>query len=77
MNAGPPAKSGRDIVAYFAGHLANLVNGNDTLDDREDIVVVKPFQLFDRVRRLLVTNRRYSEGLVGVWSYPPPDGAEE
>ena len=77
MNAGPPAKSGRDIVAYFAGHLANLVNGNDSLDDGEDFVIVKPFQLFERVRRLLVTNRRYSDGLVGVWSYPPPDGVDE
>ncbi len=77
MSAGPAAKSGRDIVAYFAGHLANLVNGNDTLDEAEDIVVVKPFRLFERVRRLLITNRRYSEGLVGVWAYPPPDGVEE
>jgi len=77
MSAGPAVKSGRDIVAYFAGHLANLVNGNDSLGDAEDFVAVKPFQLFERVRRLLITNRRYSEGLVGVWSYPPPDGVEE
>lgn len=77
MSAGPPAKSGRDIVAYFAGHLANLVNGNDSLDESEDFVVVRPFQLFERVRRLLVANRRYSDGLVGAWSYPPPDGVEE
>ena len=77
MSAGPAAKSGRDIVAYFAGHLANLVNGNDTLEDAEDVVVVKPFQLFERVRRLLIANRRYSEGLVGAWAYPPPDGVEE
>jgi hypothetical protein len=77
MSAAPPAKSGRDIVAYFAGHLANLVNGNDALGEAEDIVVVKPFQLFERVRRLLISNRRYSEGLVGVWAYPPPDGVEE
>ncbi|MGD0186226.1 MAG: hypothetical protein ABSC25_13380 [Roseiarcus sp.] len=77
MSSRPAAKSGRDIVAYFAGHLANLVNGNDALDDAEDIVVVQPFRLFERVRRLLVTNRRYSDGLVGVWAYPPPDGVEE
>jgi hypothetical protein len=77
MSAAPAAKSGRDIVAYFAGHLANLVNGNDTLGAVEDVVVVKPFQLFERVRRLLISNRRYSDGLVGVWAYPPPDGVEE
>jgi hypothetical protein len=77
MRAGPAAKSGRDIVAYFAGHLANLVNGNDRLDEAEDIVVVKPFHLFERVRRLLISNRRYSEGLVGVWAYQPPDGVED
>ncbi|HYA74386.1 MAG TPA: hypothetical protein VEF36_14640 [Roseiarcus sp.] len=77
MSAAPAAKSGRDIVAYFAGHLANLVNGNDTLGEVEDVVVVKPFQLFERVRRLLISNRRYSEGLVGAWAYPPPDGVEE
>ena len=77
MRAGPAAKSGRDIVAYFAGHLANLVNGNDRLDEAEEIVVVKPFHLFERVRRLLISNRRYSEGLVGVWAYLPPDGVED
>jgi hypothetical protein len=77
MGAGNAGKSGRDIVAYFAGHLANLANGNDALADDEEIVVVKPFHLFERVRRLLTTNRRYSEGLIGVWAYPPPDGVEE
>jgi hypothetical protein len=35
MGAQRAAKSGRDIVAYFAGHLANLANGNDTLGDAE------------------------------------------
>src|SRR5579863_5817456 len=75
MGAG--AKSGRDIVAYFAGHLANLANGNDALADDEEFVVVKPFHLYERVRRLLTGNRRYSDGLLGVWAYPPPDGAEE
>jgi hypothetical protein len=77
MGSRPAAKSGRDIVAYFAGHLANLVNGNDALDDAVEIVVVQPFRLFERVRRLLIANRRYSDGLVGVWAYPPPDGVEE
>ncbi len=77
MRAGSAARSGRDIVAYFAGQLANLVNGDDRLDQAEEIVVVKPFQLFERVRRLLIANRRYSEGLVGAWTYPPPDGVEE
>ena len=77
MGAQRAAKSGRDIVAYFAGHLANLANGNDTLGDAEEIVVVKPFHLYERVRRLLTVNKRYSEGLVGVWAYPPPDGVEE
>ena len=77
MGAQRAAKSGRDIVAYFAGHLANLANGNDTLGDGDEIVVVKPFHLYERVRRLLTVNKRYSEGLVGVWAYPPPDGVEE
>jgi hypothetical protein len=77
MGAQRAAKSGRDIVAYFAGHLANLANGNDTLGDAEEIVVVKPFHLYERVRRLLTVNKRYSDGLVGVWAYPPPDGVEE
>ena len=51
MSAQRAAKSGRDIVAYFAGHLANLANGNDTLSDGDEIVVVKPFHLYERVRR--------------------------
>jgi hypothetical protein len=57
--------------------LANLVNGNDSLSQDEEFVVVKPFSLYERVRRLLTTNRRYSEGLVGVWAYPPPNGVDE
>ena len=77
MGAQRSGKSGRDIVAYFAGCLANLANGNDALADGEEIVVVRPFHLYERVRRLLTLNRRYCEGLVGVWAYPPPDGAEE
>ena len=77
MTQASATKGGRDIVAYFAGHLANLANGNDTLGEAEETVVVKPFHLYERVRRLLTVNKRYSEGLVGVWAYPPPDGVEE
>ena len=77
MSAGSAGKGGRDIVAYFAGHLANLVNGNDTLGEDEAFVVIKPFSLYERVRRALVGNKRYSDLLVGVWSYPPPNGVEE
>jgi hypothetical protein len=70
-------KSGRDLVAYFAGHLANLVNGNDHLRDDATIVEVKAFQLYERVHRLLTTNRLYAQSLVGVWSYPPPSETAE
>lgn len=77
MSLGLASGGGRDVVAYFAGHLANLVNGNDTLGPHEDIVVLKPFSLYERVRRSLMGNRRYSDHLVGIWSYPPPDGLEE
>jgi hypothetical protein len=77
MSTGLGAKGGRDVVAYFAGHLANLVNGNDTLGPDEAFVVVKPFSLYERVRRSLIGNRRYSDLLLGVWSYPPPDGIDE
>ena len=38
MSQASAPKGGRDIVAYFAGHLANLVNGNDTLGDSEETV---------------------------------------
>jgi hypothetical protein len=76
MSASSP-KGGRDVVAYFAGHLANLVNGNDSLSEAEEIVSLKPFSLFERVRRALIGNRKYSEVLVGVWAYPPPNSAED
>jgi hypothetical protein len=33
---------------------------------------VRAFQLYERVWRGLTTNRRYLEGLVGLWSYPLP-----
>jgi len=75
-HAGAP-KGGRDIVAYFAGYLANLVNGNDHLSDAEEVVAIKPFSLYERVHRALVANRKYSDILVGVWAYPPPNDAED
>ena len=77
MSTASPPKGGRDIVAYFAGHLANLVNGNDSLNESDEIVAIKPFSLFERVRRALVGNRKYSEVLVGIWAYPPPNNAED
>ena len=76
MGAQRAAKAGRDIVAYFAGHLANLANGNDTLGGGEEIVASSP----STVRAgpsLLTVNKRYAEGLVGVWAYPPPDNVED
>ncbi len=77
MSQATAPKGGRDIVAYFAGHLANLVNGNDSLSDSDEIVVIKPFSLFERVHRSLIANRKYSEVLVGAWAYPPPNNAED
>ena len=77
MNHGGAPKGGRDIVAYFAGYLANLVNGNDHLSDAEEAVAIKPFSLYERVRRALIANRKYSSVLVGVWAYPPPNDAED
>ena len=75
MSQGP--KSGRNIVAYFAGHLANLVNGGDTLDPAQDFAEIKAFSLYEKVRRTLATSPRYVEGLVGFWSYPPPNEVED
>jgi hypothetical protein len=77
MSQASAPKGGRDIVAYFAGHLANLVNGNDSLSDSEETVAIKPFALFERVHRSLVANRKYSDILVGAWAYPPPNNAED
>ena len=77
MSQATAPKGGRDIVAYFAGHLANLVNGNDSLSDSEEIVAIKPFSLFERVHRSLIANRKYSDVLVGAWAYPPPNNAED
>lgn len=77
MSSKAAPKGGRDVVAFFAGYLANLVNGNDSLSDSEEVVALKPFALFERVHRALVTNRKYSDVLVGVWAYPPPNNAED
>jgi len=77
MSPGPAMKSGRDVVAYFAGYLANLVNGNDSLSETEENVALKPFSLYEKVHRALIGNRKYSEVLVGVWSYPPPNTTED
>jgi hypothetical protein len=77
MSPANASKGGRDIVAYFAGHLANLINGNDSLNDSEEIVAIKPFSLYERVHRSLVSNRKYSDVLVGAWAYPPPNNTED
>src|SRR3984957_13880627 len=77
MSPASAPKSGRDIVAYFAGHLANLVNGNDSLSDDDEIVAIKPFSLYERVHRSLVSNRKYCDVLVGAWAYPPPNCPED
>jgi hypothetical protein len=77
MSSVSTLKGGRDVVAYFAGHLANLVNGNDSLTERETSVAIKPFSLYEKVRRALVGNRRYCDILVGVWAYPPPNSVED
>ena len=70
------AKVGRDIVAYFAGHLAHIANGDDG-DRAGETVTVKPFQLFERVHRALVANKRYLDNLVGIWAYPPPGDPDD
>jgi hypothetical protein len=77
MSPATGPKGGRDVVAYFAGHLANLVNGNDHLGEGEPIVALKPFSLYERVHRVLTSNRKYSDILVGVWAYPPPSSPED
>jgi hypothetical protein len=63
------SKGGRDLVAYFAGHLAHVVNGNDQLADDAEIVEVKPFRLYERIKLALTTNEKYAQTLVGLWSY--------
>ncbi len=70
-------KGGRDLVAQYAGHLANLLNGNDHLPASAPTVDIRAFQLYDRVARGLSGNKRYVDGLVGLWAYPPPPDAEQ
>jgi hypothetical protein len=70
------AKGGRDLVAQYAGHLANLLNGNDHLPPTAPTVEIRAFQLYERVSRGLAGNRRYVDGLVGLWAYPPPADAD-
>jgi hypothetical protein len=77
MVSSTAGKGGRDIVAYFAGHLAHLLNGNDHLAETVTVAEVKPYRLFEQVRRLLLTNRHYRENLLGAWAYPPPNDAED
>jgi hypothetical protein len=77
MSSGFKASGGRNIVAYFAGYLANLVNGADKLDPLQDFAEVKAYALYEKVRRTLASSPRYAEGLVGLWSYPPPNDAED
>jgi hypothetical protein len=70
-------KGGRDLVAQYAGHLANLLNGNDHLPPSAPTVEIRAFALYERVARGLSANRRYVDGLVGLWAYPPPPDAEQ
>lgn len=65
-------KSGRDMVALFAGHIAHLLNGNDHLDRSAPVVEIAAFRLYERICHLLTENRRYCEFLIGLWSYPQP-----
>jgi len=71
------AGKGRDVVAYFAGHLAHLLNGDDRASQNADVVEIQPFSLYERVRRSLIGNRRYAEELVGVWAYSPPQTSDD
>jgi hypothetical protein len=77
MSPGPKASGGRNIVAYFAGHLANLVNGGDALEPIQDFAEIKAYTIYEKVRRTLTTSPRYVDGLVGFWSYPPPNAVED
>ena len=77
MSSKPSGKSGRDVVAYFAGYLANIFNGNDVLGDSVEVAAIKPFALYDRVRKALIGNHNYADVLVGVWAYPPPTGPDD
>jgi hypothetical protein len=71
------AAQGRDIVAYFAGHLAHVFNGDGALPAAESVVEIHPFSLYDRIRNSLTTNRKYAEELVGAWAYAPTHSIED
>ncbi len=71
------AGKGRDIVAFFAGHLAHLYNGDDRPTGAATVIDVQPFALYDKVRRSLTTNRRYADELVGLWAYSAPLTADD
>ncbi len=77
MCATPASGKGRDIVACFAGHLAHLVNGDDIAPSDSQRIEIKPFSLYERIRRSLAANGRYANELVGTWAYTPPHGADE
>jgi hypothetical protein len=76
MSATHAAGKGRDVVAYFAGHLAHLFNGDDR-PAQGAFLEIHPFALYDKVRRSLIGNRRYADELVGVWAYSAPLAADD
>lgn len=63
-------KSGRDCTALVAGHMANLINGNDRLDDSLVNVDIDSYRLFGSIIRLLANNKNYRNSLVGYWTFP-------
>ena len=77
MCAAPASGKGRDIVAYFAGHLAHLINGDDFSAPDAEAVEIKPFSLYEKVRRSLGAKGRYCDELVGAWAYTAPHSVEE
>jgi len=76
MGAAQSGGKGRDITAYFAGHLAHLVNGDDR-PSAGATVEIQPFTLYDKVKRSLTGNKRYADELVGVWAYAAPLVADD
>ncbi len=77
MGTGQGTGKGRDVVAYFAGHLAHLVNGDDRAQPGATIIEIQAFSLYEKVRRSLSGNKRYAEELVGVWAYSLPLTTED
>ena len=77
MHATRVMGKGRDIVAYFAGHLAHLINGDDILPSEQRLLEIKPFSLYEKIRRSLAANGRYAKDFVGAWAYGPPHDAAE